>query len=219
VLTPFLIELASWTIVSEIVRRVPKLLRVIETHPGGGQYDCLSIIRADNRSHLCALNRLGSFTAFHWFDTGHDCWAQMDVWTRISRGDSTKNIIAEICHAIRVPTPQKLPPGTTPSLTYRIMTAMLQTKMFSPVRWSVRNGFHDSSGFCECGIRKGLFSKFQGLNTPGESEKAGSSRLARGYDFWFLCRDDEPVVCFDVTGLTFFIRSAPIGKRHFQLAP
>ncbi len=37
-----LTEIASWRIVSELIRRHPEKFTVIETHPGGGQYDCLS---------------------------------------------------------------------------------------------------------------------------------------------------------------------------------
>ena len=44
-LTPALTELASWTLATEVMRRAPELLRIIETHPGGGQYDCLSMVR------------------------------------------------------------------------------------------------------------------------------------------------------------------------------
>src|SRR6516162_6051559 len=80
ILTPSLVELASRTLATELMRRAPKVLRIVETHPGGGQYDCLSIIRTDPNLHLCAFNRLGSFTAFGRFDAGHVCSSQIDVW-------------------------------------------------------------------------------------------------------------------------------------------
>jgi type III secretion system-like peptide-binding chaperone len=63
-LTPALTELASWTLATEVMRRAPKLLRIIETHPGGGQYDCLSMMRMVPHLKLCSFNRRGSFTAF-----------------------------------------------------------------------------------------------------------------------------------------------------------
>ena len=43
-----LIEIASWRIVSELYRRHPGKFKIIETHPGGGQYDCLSL-QAENQ--------------------------------------------------------------------------------------------------------------------------------------------------------------------------
>ncbi len=38
-----LVEIASWRIVSELIRRHPEKFTVIETHPGGVQYDCLTL--------------------------------------------------------------------------------------------------------------------------------------------------------------------------------
>ena len=98
-LTPALIELASWTLATEMIRRAPKLLYIMETHPGGGQSDCLTIVRTDLQKWICVFNRIGSFTAFGWFDSGRDCDSklQIDVWGRIAKGDSTREMIDEIC--------------------------------------------------------------------------------------------------------------------------
>src|SRR5260370_37209365 len=110
-LTPALIELASWTLATEMIRRAPKLLYIMETHPGGGQYDCLSIVRTDLHKWTCAFNRVGSFTAFRWFDSGRDCDSilQIDVWDRIAKGDSTREIRNENCNLARLPIPPHLP--------------------------------------------------------------------------------------------------------------
>src|SRR5215469_8502395 len=121
-LTPPLVELASWTLATELTRRAPKVLRIVETHPGGGQYDCLSIMRTDRNLHLCALNRRGSFTAFRRFDSGHDCSSQIDVWDRIARGNSTRTLVDEICRILHLPGPSPLPAATSVSLTYRVIT-------------------------------------------------------------------------------------------------
>ena len=133
-LTPALIELASWTLATEMIRRAPKLLYIMETHPGGGQYDCLSIVRTDLHEWICAFNRVGSFTAFRWFDSGRDCdsMLQIDVWDRIAKRDSTREILDEICNLVRLPIPSPLPAGTAASLTYRVITAALRMKTFAP---------------------------------------------------------------------------------------
>ena len=106
----------------------------METHPGGGQYDCLSIVRTDLPKWICAFNRVGSLTAFSWFDSGRDCDSrpQIDVWDRIARGDSTQEILDEICNLVRLPIPSPLPAGTAASLTYRVITAALRMKTFAP---------------------------------------------------------------------------------------
>jgi len=39
-------EISSWKIVSELMRRFPNKFTVIEAHPSGGTYDCLSLYSA-----------------------------------------------------------------------------------------------------------------------------------------------------------------------------
>src|SRR6266852_4486523 len=74
----------TWTIVAQLFRRQGHLgfLRVLETHPGGGQYDCLSLYlvakpdgliyggRGSSRRHLCDFNQ-GS-GRLRVFDVGRD---------------------------------------------------------------------------------------------------------------------------------------------------
>jgi hypothetical protein len=209
-LTPSLIELASWILATELMRRAPRLLRVVETHPGGGQYDCLSIVRTDLDHHLCVFNRLGSFTAFKRFDSGHDCWTQINVWDRIATGESTRSVLDEICTILHLPIPSPLPAATPFSLTYRVITAMLRIKTFSPVRWSCSNGFLDSSGFEGCGIRNDLFSAFPTVQVPLGSEKSKDSSLSRATDFWFFCCKDEPIICFEIAGRAYSTKGVMI---------
>jgi hypothetical protein len=173
-LTPALIELASWTLATEMIRRAPKVLYIMETHPGGGQYDCLSIVRTDLPKWICAFNRVGSLTAFSWFDSGRDCdsMPQIDVWDRIAKGDPTREILDEICNLVRLPIPSPLPAGTAASLTYRVITAALRMKTFAPERWSCLNGVCDSSGFMGSGIRRKLFRHFPSVEPPSESEES-----------------------------------------------
>jgi hypothetical protein len=204
-LTPGLIELASWTLATEMIRRAPKSLYIMETHPGGGQSDCLSIVRTDLQKWICVFNRIGSFTAFSWFDSGRDCDSklQIDVWGRIAKGDSTREILDEICNIVRLPIPSSLPAGTTASLTYRIITAVLQIKTFAPKRWSCLNGFCDSSGFICCGIRRELFRYFPSVEPPSESEESYIHGLDDPLRFWFLRCDEEPMICFETTGRAY----------------
>lgn len=55
-------EILSWRLVSETVRRAPNRLRIYELHPGGGQYDCLSLNTIDGIG-IADLNRAGMFHA------------------------------------------------------------------------------------------------------------------------------------------------------------
>jgi hypothetical protein len=40
----------AWWLAAELIRRHPADLREIETHPGGGQYDCISLYRRNSDS-------------------------------------------------------------------------------------------------------------------------------------------------------------------------
>ena len=53
-----MIEAASWHVAAELVRKAPSALTVAELHPGGGQYDCLTVIRLfEVRHDLCLLRQ------------------------------------------------------------------------------------------------------------------------------------------------------------------
>ncbi len=52
-------ELLSWMITAHLLRLVEPNLRVFVTHPGGGQYDCLTLVSPEGEQ-LVLLNRNGS---------------------------------------------------------------------------------------------------------------------------------------------------------------
>ena len=150
-----------------------------------------SMVRIVPHLHLCAFNRLGSFTAFGAFDSnafGTDRWTQINVWERIARGESTRNVLDDICALLHLQVPSPLPAATPASLTYRVITAMLRIKTFSPVRWCCLNGVLDSSGFEGCEIRRGLFAPFPAVKAPSNSEVHISSSFAFGLPLFFRIR-------------------------------
>lgn len=54
-----MINLQSWWIASEFLRRHPEF-NLFETHPGQGQYDCLTILSLQRMDHRhIDLNRVG----------------------------------------------------------------------------------------------------------------------------------------------------------------
>jgi len=59
------------------------------------------------------------------------------------------------------------------------------------------NGVCDSSGFMDSGIRRKLFSYFPSVEPPSESEESYNPHPLR---YWFLCCDDEPMICLETTG-------------------
>src|SRR6266481_660043 len=73
-------------------------------------------------------------------------------------------------------------------------------KTFAPKRWSCLNGVCDSSGFMDSGIRGELFRYFPSVEPPSESEESPNHGVDDPLRFWFLCCDDEPMICLETTG-------------------
>lgn len=79
-----IIEAASWRLVAEIVRRYPDRFTVIETHPGGGTYDCLTLLDQDKASglHRIEFNSVGSVVVWPRDSPSGEsvwkgCWSEM----------------------------------------------------------------------------------------------------------------------------------------------
>ena len=58
----------AWWIAAEMIRRHPADIRVIENHPGGGAYDCVSLYRRDTDQPIVLMNLEGHITHQPWFD-------------------------------------------------------------------------------------------------------------------------------------------------------
>ena len=71
-LSPNEIEYLSWKLMSRALEFIDLDLHLADLHPGGGQYDCLSLITKDSQAFLM-LNRNGTSAATN---TGfvHDIW-------------------------------------------------------------------------------------------------------------------------------------------------
>ena len=68
---PYTIKRAlAWWIAAQMIRRHPDEIRVIETHPAGGLYDCVSLFRRKPEDALVVhMNLEGHITHQSWFDT------------------------------------------------------------------------------------------------------------------------------------------------------
>jgi len=187
-----LTEVASWRILSELFRRYPGKFQVIETHPGGGQYDCLSLF-FDNR-HIADLNRVGSFHVFN--STGHS--PPMDIWQSLAEED-VQDVLGQICKCLELQVPIKLPPSTSDVIVYRFIAAFLGHSAFGKEKWECRNGYFDSSGNEESGpsLSFDLFPEAKErarISLPSDIAKTPT------YRFWFIKKNGKPVICLESTG-------------------
>jgi hypothetical protein len=155
-----LAEILSWRIMTEIWRRVPDRYGVIEMHPGGGMYDCLTLWNTTKSSSSpLSINRGGSLNV--------DSLGSTKSWPDwINRMlEDPKDFVTEVARKAGLPEPIKLPKSAASTVTFRFITDFLTHSIGRLEHWECRNGFCDSSGYGG-GVRSHWFEKFPGIQ-PG----------------------------------------------------
>ena len=96
------------------MRHDPGRFTVIETHPGGGQYDCLSLYDEDN-NHILDFNRIGRIHFWKAFrggklrDNSNGRVEPLDYEDAIKHGANTREIVYKIFEQLGIPKDQSLP--------------------------------------------------------------------------------------------------------------
>ena len=205
-----LIEILSWRIVSKLCRCYPQKLTVIETHPGGGQYDCLTIV-SDKGQHIADFNRKGSFHVFNSLDGRPVKNHSMDIWREMIHSEDNKAVLDRICKNVGLPIPKKLPPSTPKSIVYRFISDFLSHSIFGLRRWECINGFCDTSGDEYFVIDD--FEKFHSSAKERLRVRLPNDFLKNpAYRFWFLLENGKPLICLETTGLVWVKR-----RKHHNL--
>lgn len=184
----------SWKLLSELHRRHPGEFTVIETHPGGGQYDCLTLLSGNQT--IAHLNRVGSFT----LSSGESIpWE--DLWPECLTDGGIAGVLDRMSEVCRFPVPAQLPSTGPETLVYRIMAGVSAALIFEKDPWEWRNGQMDSSEWDDQAHRDQWFEAFPGAK---EAARVGSPDQPFGnpkYGFWFLLKNDQPMVCLSKTAL------------------
>ena len=137
-----LAETLSWRLLTELWRRFPDRYALIETHPGGGQYDCLGLAECQDGLHtVLDVNRGGS-VHLH-YGRSPQSWA--DGTDRMLANAS--GFLDEIEQAMGLTHPTPLPSSTSATITFRFVSEFLTHAIGRIERWECRNGFYDTSGF------------------------------------------------------------------------
>src|SRR3954452_23260694 len=98
------LEAASWRLASELIRRHPEVLRLIRTHPGGGQSDCLWIMPVSGERGDVRLNREGTIQILERFDgRPAESWGPVE-WDEYLRADP-RSFLGEMEIAAGLPVP------------------------------------------------------------------------------------------------------------------
>ena len=192
-------EIASWRIVSELLRRYPNKFIIIETHPGGGTYDCLSLYTKKDE-HCISLNRGGSLHVFMRFDSQHAHHESYPVWDELSNHENYKGVLDTICRLMNLKVPHHLPPSTSSVLVYRFIATFLAHSSFGVDFWECRNGMFDSSAPYECGGVKNDFDHFPKAKERLRINLKGDVLNQPAYRFWFIKKNNEPVLCLETSG-------------------
>ncbi|WP_433803551.1 hypothetical protein [Actinomycetospora sp. CA-084318] len=204
-LAPRFVTAQSWWIASEIARRHPHL-QLIETHPGGGLYDCLTLI-SPGPTNLLDLNREGSIHArtfkLTWVDAlaapgGHDLIKRLEADLDLSHNATT-------------------PATTARTLTYRVLARVLTSLVDDRHRWDARNGYYDSSG--GDGGQRTELQQFPTVVDALEDRRPDDLLGIPAYRFWVLLRDDDPVAVLDTDGRLHqpdqpCVEFLPLYRRH-----
>lgn len=186
-------EALSWKFVAELHRRHPDRFTVIETHPGGGQYDCLTLW--GNNQAIADLNRLGGFYA----NERQIPW--QEVWPSGLTEGGIADVLNRMSEACRFKVPAQLPPTNPETLTYRVMAGVAAALVFEKDTWVWRNGQLDTSGCDDQGYRDQWFEAFPGAKAASREGMPNQPFANSKYGFWFLLRNDQPVVCLSKTSL------------------
>jgi hypothetical protein len=187
------LEAASWRLASELVRRHPLTTRVLHTHPGGGQYDCLTITSPTGGGGTVELNRNGTIQVHDRFDgRSDDQWEHTD-WDNYLRADP-RAFLDRLERASGLPTPTHVPPSDPMTLTYRVLAALAATALKSVHPIEIESGQIDSSGG---GGPNDALDSFPAI--PEELRRVQDDDLFHqaGYRFWIALRDRVPILAFE----------------------
>ena len=191
-----LLEVASWRLVAELVRRHPAL-RVIETHPGGGMYDCLQVLldpHSNDDRPAIVLNRAGSVHVLGG-DTAADAYWET-FWADYLSADDPRRVLDRLCGLAGLPPVRRLPPSSDATVVYSFIAAFLSSAVFGRDRWECRNGSCDSSLGSELST---AFAAFPAARARLLERRPGDILDQPAYRFWFLI-DDAPQLCLETCG-------------------
>lgn len=190
-----IINALAWWVASELIRRHPRELRVIETHPGGGMYDCLTLVSRDRGATMMQLNRTGRIQ-IRYTDRGDHNQEFYAEWLPLLRlGRQRKLFIKSIEEALNLPTRSNALPTHHHSVGVRLIANLAGRIAFSNKTWDIRNVMEDTSGVGG-GPHDKWMASFPQLDFPRlQMDFLGSPH----YRYWCLLDfKKEPILCIDV---------------------
>lgn len=166
-----LTEALSWGLAARLARRHPEL-RITEEHPGGGQYDCLTIVgRGEGNFDHIHLNRVGS--GFLWAGGGWT-WAWRGIWDELATKGDFRFGVQLLEHHAGLHRIRNTPPAQGHTVAYRLIAGVLMAGIGGRA-WRASYDFGGET--------------WTGMSVPDWIPRPGGS--------WLLHRNDEPVLAID----------------------
>ena len=191
---PKLIETISWKLAAEFHHRHHHDLKIIETHPGGGMYDCLSFVR--DGELLGHLNREGGFTsAVSDFRLKWD-----ELWPKAMSDEGLQEVLDAISRGCSLEAAQNSNPIDAGTLSYRVIAAVSMPMALAAETWEWRNGQSDTAGDSDQRVRDQWFVKLGMEDELIEAMRDGAE-LGGRYAYWFLLKEGEPKCCITSRGM------------------
>jgi len=210
----------AWHALASICRQNPGLgLRIVETHPGGGQYDCLSLALMPDCATLCSFNLGGTSLLLGqpvgrrrpgrtW---GDDPDATVWRYNQHGLGRDRDELARDIEAWLGFPERQQATPKRTPStLAHAVIGELLDRVALGTKRVELRSGWQDSSGME--GSRERTWTQrlpaLVGIE-PGVEWQARCEAASR---YWSLTRGAahrDPAVVVDSLTTEAWVRGAP----------
>ena len=222
-----LVELCSWRIATALAKRHPHLITVFIGHPGGGMYDVLWLKDRTNRYEHAgiSLNRTGSIHIDGRFD-GKPKKGDflMRRWEHYLSHDH-QSFIGKLERFSGLPSVKKSPVTSNRILVYQTFCYILSRALVSMgqkiephLRYTVRNGYFDSSGQMGSSENRDLdqFSFGKELFRKQENDLFNNAY----YRFWVIYEDNldkgtrELKLGFEESSGTMLI---PDGGKEFDL--
>ena len=176
---------------------------MLRTHPGGGQYDCLTITSPTGQGGIIQLNRSGTIQVHERFDQGRvDGWEPTE-WDEYLRADP-RNFIDRLERAGGLTRPAHVPSSVPMTLTCRVLAALAATAVKTVHRIEIQSGYIDGSGYG--GGPNAMLDSFAGIPDDLRRTRHGDLFDEPGYRFWIVMRNDAPLLAFEQDTATAWTR-------------
>ena len=181
-----LIHACAWWVVAELIRRHPHRLAVIETHPGGGMYDCLTVIGLEHGDPDLTMT-LGPMGRLH----THGEFEEWPNWADVLLAPDRRALLLRLEASLGLTGPARTPATTAASIGPRLIANFFWRAATSRRRWLALNGVDDTAGYGG-GPRDHLFDRIPGLADARRRAQPSRRLHDSAYRYWFVGRTLPP---------------------------